>query len=100
LGDDVRAIAVSLDHFLQATDLPFDAASFRPGSTPMALRPRGLVSQAQFAAKECRFSSSAFRTVFFAVASMIPSTPMYTPSPYMMSSGSGSDGGRVCRGLL
>ncbi len=26
LGDDVRAIAVSLDHFLQATDLPFDAA--------------------------------------------------------------------------
>ncbi len=26
LGDDVRAITVSLDHFLQATDLPFDAA--------------------------------------------------------------------------
>src|SRR5260370_4543014 len=26
LGDDVRAIAVFLDHFLQATDLPFDAA--------------------------------------------------------------------------
>src|SRR5258708_24049750 len=25
-GDDVRAVAVSLDHFLQATDLPFDAA--------------------------------------------------------------------------
>jgi len=26
LGDDVRAIAVFLNHFLQAADLPFDAA--------------------------------------------------------------------------
>ncbi len=65
----------------------------------MAWRPPGPVSQAQFAAEECRFSSSAFRTVFFAVAGMIPSTPIYTPIPYMMSSGCGSDGGRVCHGL-
>src|SRR5260370_32899363 len=38
LGDDGRAIAVSLDHFLQATDLPFAAAEAVLICFPLAQR--------------------------------------------------------------
>src|SRR5580704_4035928 len=57
-------------------------ASFSSGSTPAALRPPGADAQAQFANAPSPFPLCPLWMCFRASATVIPSTPIYTPTPY------------------
>ena len=91
LGDDVGAVAVILDHFLQAADLPFDAAQ----PLPIAFLER-LIDRQRFVAG-AHLASAVGRCSFplrpgaqFGRHGYIPSRGIYTPAPYLCQARAGA----------
>src|SRR5258708_2262900 len=78
LGDDVRAVAVVFDHFLQAADLAFDAAKpVTIGSFDFRIDGRCFAR-----AGVARASSTCSMSPFTGCRHLVSPKPSYTPYPH------------------
>lgn len=85
LQDDVWAIAVFLHHFLKPADLALDAAqAFGVGFLEVAFDGHGFAGVRRIFRRRGR---SMLHGVSLAHSNPIPSTPIYTPAPYVRQVG-------------